>query len=69
MTSLTARYKNFKSEYAYTKKASSQWGGGGGVRTPCTVPLDPPLGAVNRVGESQSSEKKNSRSGRKARGK
>ena len=34
--------KKFKSEYVYTtKKASSQ---GGGVRTPCTLPLDPPLG-------------------------
>ena len=33
--------KKFKSEYVYTKKkASSQ---GGGVRTPCTLPLDPPL--------------------------
>ena len=34
--------KNFKSEYVYAKKkASSQ--GGEGVRTPCTLPLDPPL--------------------------
>ena len=32
--------KKFKSEYLYMKKkASSQ----GGVRTPCTPPLDPPL--------------------------
>ena len=36
--------KKFKSEYVYTKKkASSQ---GGGVRTPCTLPLDPPLSGI-----------------------
>ena len=35
---------NFKSEYGYTKeKASSQ---GRGVRTPCTLPLDLPLGFI-----------------------
>ena len=33
--------KKIKSEYVYTKtKASSQVEG---VRTPCTLPLDPPL--------------------------
>ena len=35
--------KKIKSEYVYTKmKASSQ----GGMRTPCTLPLDPPLQLV-----------------------
>ena len=38
--------KKFKSEYVYPKKkASSQ----GGVRTPCTLPLDPPLYLLTTV--------------------
>ena len=37
--------KKFKNVYVYTKKkASSQ----GGMRTPCTLPLDPPLWVIHR---------------------
>ena len=43
--------KKIKREYVYTKKkASSQGREGGGMRTPCTLPLDPPLMYMPMVG-------------------
>ena len=35
--------KKFEKRVRIYEDESFIWGGGGGVRTPCTVPLDPPL--------------------------